>query len=124
MDRLLVADSIATTLQREINSRRKRGRGGAAGQDAEGLWEALAAHMDSIPESEYERQRRAGALRGHSVDASHPPTHLRRRLLLHGTPVPASVTADHGRSERIAGELADVRGTPAREFVRDGYGSQ
>ncbi|WP_053853186.1 M48 family metallopeptidase [Streptomyces sp. NRRL B-24085] len=121
MDRLLVADSIVTTLHREINGRRMRGRGGTAGQDSEGLWEALAAHMDSIPESEYERQRRAGALRGHSVDASHPPTHLRRRLLLEGPPVPASVTADPGRSERIAGELADVRRTLAREVVRDGY---
>ncbi|MEV7072819.1 hypothetical protein ACIQJT_29140 [Streptomyces sp. NPDC091972] len=77
--------------------------------------------MDSIPESEYERQRRAGALRGHSVDASHPPTHLRRRLLLEGPPVPASVTADPGRSERIAAELADVRRALAREVVRDGY---
>lgn len=122
MDRLLVADSIVTTLNREVNSRRMHGRGTTAGQDSEGLWEALAAHMDSIPESEYERQRRVGALRGHSVDASHPPTHLRRRLLLDGPPVPALVTADAGRSERIAGELAGLRGTLAREVVRDGYG--
>jgi Zn-dependent protease with chaperone function len=124
MDRLLVSDSIVTTLHREVNGRRMRGRGGADGQVSEGLWEALAAHMDSIPEYEYERQRRVGALRGHSVDASHPPTHLRRRLLLDGTPVPASVTADPGRSERIAGELADVRRALAREVVRDGFESQ
>lgn len=122
MDRLLVADSIVTTLNREVNSRRIHGRSGTAGQDGEGLWEALAAHMDSIPESEYERQRRVGALRGHCVDATHPPTHLRRRLLLDGPPVPALVTADAARSERIAGELAGLRGTLAREVVRDGYG--
>ncbi|MER6286280.1 M48 family metallopeptidase [Streptomyces sviceus] len=123
MDRFLVTDSVVTTLQRETNGRRMRGRGQASGQGADDLWEVLAAHMDSIPESEYERQRRVGALRGHSVDASHPPTHLRRRLLLDGTPVPALVTADTVRSERIAGELADLRGTLAREVVRDGYGN-
>ncbi|WP_329230424.1 hypothetical protein [Streptomyces canus] len=36
----------------------------------------------------------------------------------------AAVTADTARTERIAGELADVRGTLAREVVRDGYGDQ
>jgi hypothetical protein len=123
MDRLMVTDSIVTTLQRETNSRRLRGTGRGGEQNADGLWEALVAHLDSVPESEFERQRRVGALRGHSVDASHPPTHLRRRLLLDGTPVPASVTKDTARTERIAGELADVRGTLAREVVRDGYGN-
>ncbi|WP_405527425.1 M48 family metallopeptidase [Streptomyces canus] len=124
MDRLMVTDSIVTTLQRETNSRRLRRTGRGGEQNADGLWEALVAHLDSVPESEFERRRRLGALRGHSVDASHPPTHLRRRLLLDGTPVPAAVTADTARTERIAGELADVRGTLAREVVRDGYGDQ
>ncbi|MDQ0763415.1 M48 family metallopeptidase [Streptomyces canus] len=122
MDRLMVTDSIATTLQRETNSRRLRRTGRGGEQNADGLWEALVAHLDSVPESECERRRRVGALRGHSVDASHPPTHLRRRLLLDGTPVPAAVTADSVRAERIAGELADVRATLARDVVRDGYG--
>ena len=90
--------------------------------DADGLWEALAIYLESVPESEFERQRRVGAPRGHSVDASHPPTHL-RRLLLGGAPASAAVTADASRTERIAGELAEVRGTLAREVVRDGYGS-
>ncbi|MFC8428825.1 M48 family metallopeptidase [Streptomyces sp. NPDC057253] len=123
MDRLMVTDSIVTTLHRETNSRRLRGSGRVGQQSADGLWEALAAHLDSVPESEFERQRRVGALRGHSVDATHPPTHLRRRLLLSGTPVSAAVTADTDRTERIAGELADVRAKLAREVVRDGYGN-
>ena len=123
MDRLMVTDSIVTTLHRETNNRRLRGAGGGGQRNGDGLWEALAAHLDSVPESEFERQRRLGALRGHSVDATHPPTHLRRRLLLSGTPMPAAVTADTARTERIAGELADVRRTLAREVVRDGYGN-
>jgi hypothetical protein len=36
----------------------------------------------SIPAHEYERLRRVGARRGHSVDSTHPPTHLRRTCLL------------------------------------------
>ncbi|MEU0406985.1 M48 family metalloprotease [Streptomyces griseorubiginosus] len=123
MDHLMVTDSIVTTLHRETNTRRLSGSGSGGQRNGDGLWEALAAHLDSVPESEFERQRRVGALRGHSVDATHPPTHLRRRLLLSGTPVPAAVTADTARTERIAGELADVRRTLAREVVRDGYGN-
>ncbi|MFF7931354.1 M48 family metalloprotease [Streptomyces sp. NPDC007940] len=123
MDRLMITDSIVTTLLRETNNRRLRGTGRGGQQNADGLWEALAAHLDSVPQSEFERLRRVGALRGHSVDATHPPTHLRRRLLLGRTPVPAAVTADAVRTERIAGELAHLRGTLAREVVRDGYGN-
>jgi len=78
--------------------------------------------MNSIPEFEYERQRRVGALCGHSVDATHPPTHLRRRRLLDAAPVSALVAADEERSARIAAELACARGTVAREVVRDGFG--
>ncbi|MDX2543996.1 M48 family metalloprotease [Streptomyces sp. WI04-05B] len=122
MDRLLVSDSIDITLRREVNGRRMRGGARARGAESDGLWEELAAHMDSIPEFEYERQRRVGALRGHSVDSTHPPTHLRRRRLLEVGPVAGVVTADEERSARIAGELAGARGTVAREVVRDGVG--
>ncbi|MGW5640695.1 M48 family metalloprotease [Streptomyces sp. NPDC003832] len=72
MDRLLVVDSAAVTLRREANGSAKGARRPAA-DAAEALWHRLAADMASIPEREYERRRRAGALRGHSVDATHPP---------------------------------------------------
>lgn len=120
MDRLLVAESVDTTLSREVNARRMRGPGRTASDEAEGMWEALSDHMDSIPESEVERQRRVGALRGHSVDATHPPTHLRRRVLLDGPPLPASVEADAERSRHLASELAGPRAAVARKLVRDG----
>ncbi|WP_055526582.1 M48 family metalloprotease [Streptomyces graminilatus] len=120
MDRLLVIDSIDIILRSEVNSRRLRRGGQARGTEGDGLWEELAAHVASVPESEYERQRRAGALRGHSVDATHPPTHLRRRRLLDGAAVPAVVAADEERVGRIAAELADARRVVAREVVRDG----
>ncbi|MEU6377739.1 M48 family metallopeptidase [Streptomyces sp. NPDC046909] len=120
MDRLMVVESIDTTLYREVNGRKMRGSARVSAKDAEGLWEALATHLDSVPASEHERRRRVSARRGHSVDAIHPPTHLRRALLLHLPPQEASVRADTDRTHRIAGELTDPRAAVALELVRDG----
>ena len=78
--------------------------------------------MKSIPESEYERQRRVAALRGHSVDSTHPPTHLRHQCLLVGTPLPAAVTTDSDRESRIATELAEPRREVAKRVVKHGLG--
>ncbi|MGW3139467.1 M48 family metalloprotease [Streptomyces sp. NPDC001139] len=119
MDRLLVTDSIGTTLSREVNGRRMRRPGRITAEDAQGLWEALGDHMDSIPESEYQRLRRIGERHGHSVDAQHPPTHLRRGLLLRVTPVPPLVTADTARAERITVELDATRAALALKIVKD-----
>ncbi|WP_307865384.1 M48 family metallopeptidase [Streptomyces montanisoli] len=117
MDRLTVAESAETALRREANSGRIRGAGEASRTEPwQGLWKRLAAHMDSIPESEYERRRRVGALRGHSVDSTHPPTHLRRAALLAATPVAASVVTDTAAEEAIATELAPARERLAREL--------
>ncbi|MFF4834007.1 M48 family metallopeptidase [Streptomyces sp. NPDC001315] len=123
MDWFLVADSAATTLRREVNSAGVGGPRAArkAGDPAEGLWERLTAHMASIPDHERERQRRAGALRGHSVDTTHPPTHLRRSCLLAVPPVPAAVGIDDDRQRRITAELTDARGRVARRILRDGF---
>ncbi|MFI9600895.1 M48 family metalloprotease [Streptomyces sp. NPDC052043] len=123
MDRLLTTDSVAVTLRREANNAALTGPRKARRADAgtDELWRRLAAHMTSVPEYEYERQRRVGARRGHSVDATHPPTHLRRTSLLTGTPVTAAVVTDGDREDRIAAELADARGKVARRIVRDGF---
>lgn len=126
MDRLLVGGSAATWLQREANKqqafRSRREVTPGAEEPWQGLWERLAADMESIPESEYERQRRAGARRGHCVDSTHPPTHLRRECLLARTPVDAAVVTDGDSERRIDAELADARMVLARRVVRDGLG--
>ncbi|MET9407032.1 M48 family metallopeptidase [Streptomyces sp. NPDC002935] len=122
MDRLLVADSAAVVLHREVNTAALTGPRGARNDTrTDGLWERLAADMASVPEHELERQRRAGALRGHSVDATHPPTHLRHACLLIGAPTPPAVVADEAREGRIAEELADARAKVARRIIRDGF---
>ncbi|MFB7324635.1 hypothetical protein [Streptomyces sp. NPDC056190] len=123
MDRLLTTDSVAVTLRREANNAALTGPRNARKADAgtDELWKRLAAHMVSVPEYEYERQRRVGARRGHSVDSTHPPTRLRRTCLLTGAPMPAAVVTDGERENRIAAELADARSKVARRIVREGF---
>jgi Zn-dependent protease with chaperone function len=124
MDRLLVADSVVTTLRREGNAAQVVRRGTATGDRADGLWERLVAETDSIPEDEYERQRRVGALRGHSVDSTHPPTHLRRACLLLGDARAAAVIMTDDRAGAIDAELAGPRRVVARHIVRQGFTGQ
>lgn len=105
-----------------VNRIRSAGRGTRRAADrADELWQQLAASVRAIPEHEYERRRRAGRLRGHSIDSTHPPTHLRRERLLTVEPARAGVLAYAGRERRIAAERADVRAEVARRIIRDGF---
>ncbi|SEC17706.1 hypothetical protein SAMN05216532_0692 [Streptomyces sp. 2231.1] len=109
-------------MSREINAAARGGARSGSRDDARanGLWEHLVADLDSVPERERERLRRVGALRGHSVDDTHPPTHLRQQCLLVGEPVPATVTCDEETTRAIAAELAEARRKVARQVLRDG----
>ncbi|GAA4906046.1 M48 family metalloprotease [Streptomyces coeruleoprunus] len=123
MDRLLVADSVGSFLLREANARQVS-RSGARerGQDAaHGLWDRLAAYVESIPQGEYERLRRVGVLRGHGVDSTHPPTHLRRACLLTAAAAPARVVTDEIRAKAIGTELAEAREKAARRVLRGSW---
>ncbi|MFZ3495561.1 M48 family metallopeptidase [Streptomyces sp. 5.8] len=126
LDRLLVGDGVEAHLRRESMEAARAGggpRGRRTGEGAEqGLWERLAARIDSVPESEYERLRRVSARRGHSVDDTHPPTHLRRRCLASADPQPALVVCDGPRAQAVAGELAPARAVLARRVIRDHAG--
>ncbi|WP_371614500.1 M48 family metallopeptidase [Streptomyces sp. NBC_00454] len=122
MDRLLIGGAVDAELRRDAVAAGVRG--GSAGREAReaaerGLWERLAARMGSVPESEYERLRRVSARRGHSVDDTHPPTHLRRRCLLSSAPHPAEVVFDSSRIAAVAAELAPLREELARRVIRD-----
>ncbi|MEH0660141.1 M48 family metallopeptidase [Streptomyces stelliscabiei] len=124
MDRLLITRALGVQLRGAANRAALGGRRSAreAAARADELWEVLTAYAASVPEHEYERQRRAGARRGHQVDATHPPTHLRRACLLAGEPQPAAVVPQAHRTERIAAELATARTEVARRLLRDGLG--
>ncbi|MFD3542698.1 hypothetical protein ACFWUQ_24855 [Streptomyces sp. NPDC058662] len=122
MDRLLIAHAVEMTLRRESAAANLRGgpagRAAVAQAEAE-LWERLAAHTASIPEHEYERLRRLAALRGHSVDSTHPPTHLRRRIAASAGPRAARVVLGEVRAAAVAAELRTARAVVGRRIIRD-----
>nr|WSX54005.1 M48 family metallopeptidase [Streptomyces sp. NBC_00974] len=122
LDRLLIGDAVEAHLRR-ASMAATRADSGPRGREAreaiEGeLWDGLAARIGSIPESEYERLRRVSARRGHSVDDTHPPTHLRRRCLAATGPQPARVVCDTSRTQSIVAELAPARAHLARTLIR------
>ncbi|MFD7163853.1 M48 family metallopeptidase [Streptomyces violascens] len=119
MDRLLIGDSVASALRTESVRAQTRIGGAPPRAAADGLWERSAERAASVPEREYERLRRVAALRGHSVDATHPPTHLRRHLVEAGEPAAAAVVIDSEAAAAIAAELAPARMTVARAVIRD-----
>ncbi|GAA0603390.1 M48 family metallopeptidase [Streptomyces crystallinus] len=121
LDRLLVADAVALELRRESVAAQTKSRASGARDEAErGLWDRLAERIGTVPEREYERLRRASALRGHAVDSTHPPTHLRRRRLAEATvPHPAAVRPTDDRTAAVESELAGARSRVARRVIRD-----
>ncbi|MFE1381899.1 M48 family metalloprotease [Streptomyces sp. NPDC058740] len=122
MDRLLVTGSARTVLQREtVTARTRIGTTARRDDPAEGLWGRIATQVAAVPEREYERLRRVAELRGHSVDATHPPTHLRRRHITRGGHRPAVVVLDASRSAAVDAELQEAARTVARRVLRDGY---
>ncbi|WP_438290750.1 hypothetical protein [Streptomyces sp. HUAS TT7] len=86
---------------------------------ADGLWERSAGRAATVPEREYERLRRVAALCGHSLDATHLPTHLRRHLVEAGEPAAAAVVIEPEAAAAIAAELAPARETVAHAVIRD-----
>ncbi|GAA0300409.1 hypothetical protein GCM10010302_43720 [Streptomyces polychromogenes] len=125
MERLLIADSVQTLMRRESVAAQMTG--GAAGREAReaaerGLWERITAHVSSIPAHEYERLLRVCERRGHGVDDTHPPTHLRLRCLARSEPQPAQVEVGDERAASIAAELASARMVVARQVVRTVHG--
>ncbi|MGW1010806.1 M48 family metalloprotease [Streptomyces termitum] len=119
MDRLLCAGVLERALEREAVAGRTRRSGRAAGEDGgPTVWERVARHAAAVPESEYERLRRRGERRGHSVDATHPPTHLRHRMIT-GRPVREPLLVlDAARAALVDAELDAARRTLARELSK------
>ncbi|MFJ2402227.1 M48 family metalloprotease [Streptomyces xanthochromogenes] len=119
MDRLLIGESIAAALRTESVRAQTRIGGVEPRAAAAGLWERIAERAATVSEREYERLRRVGVLRGHSVDSTHPPTHLRRSLIGAGEPGSAAVVVGPETAAGIAAELAPARSAVAHAVIRD-----
>ncbi|WP_128978768.1 M48 family metallopeptidase [Streptomyces roseicoloratus] len=128
MERLLASRSAEAAPYREIVAARTRSggparRGTPAGRPeeaADGLWERVAAGVRGVPAHEYERLRRAAERRGHRVDATHPPTHLRIRHLARTGRQEPVVELGPTRATAVEAELATPGRTVARVLLRDG----
>ncbi|MFF2194819.1 M48 family metallopeptidase [Streptomyces sp. NPDC058157] len=120
MGRFLVAGSVHTLLRREsVAAQMTGGEAGRKAREAaeQGLWEQIAAHVSSIPAHEYERLLRVSARRGHGVDDTHPPTHLRLECLARSEPQPGRVDFGEERPTAVAAELAPARAAVARQVL-------
>ncbi|HEY8755943.1 MAG TPA: M48 family metallopeptidase [Candidatus Dormibacteraeota bacterium] len=77
----------------------------AVRNDDEDLFAASRRAIAGVPHRELERVRRAAALRGDRVDATHPPTALRLRFVDSRPAAEARVTALPGQLQAIDEEL-------------------
>ncbi|MCZ4119182.1 M48 family metallopeptidase [Streptomyces sp. H39-S7] len=118
-DRLLTGESVSNDLRTQAVRARTRLPGVDPKAVEAGLWTHLATRITSIPAREYDRLRRVSVLRGHAVDATHPPTHLRRSLIADGAQLPGTVVLDAAAVAAIDAELAPARTRLARDVVRD-----
>ncbi|MFG1812103.1 M48 family metallopeptidase [Streptomyces sp. NPDC049040] len=120
LDVLLLAETVDRELRRQAVLARTRTRGSDPKAVEAGLWARLADHARDVPAHERERLRRVAEVRGHSTDSTHPPTHLRRALLLDTSgALPSSVTLDRVEAAAIDAEIAPAGQQVARRILRD-----
>ncbi len=97
MQLLLLASSIELALQR------------AAHQRVSDRVTYLRAELSGVPGSELERLGRVGERRGHRVDSTHPPTHLRRAFIASLPRCEAAVTMSAEEAGRVDTEVLGPR---------------
>jgi Zn-dependent protease with chaperone function len=71
-----------------------------------GFWEQLHSALAAVPEGEKERRRRVRARGPQLVTDTHPPAHLRIRMLRELPAGEATVTISAALEEKIRAELA------------------
>ncbi|MFJ1758045.1 M48 family metalloprotease [Kitasatospora sp. NPDC088134] len=113
---LLNEPTVEAVLVRRRALPRQRSGGRSGGPD---LWAALAEAARTVPASETARRVRASEREVGAVDASHPPTYLRLRMLDTAPPPVdrAPLVLDAGRAAAIEAELAASRERVARELL-------
>jgi Zn-dependent protease with chaperone function len=115
--RLAGRDATATSLHRLLAVRSIETRLSSAVRRGEDPWTALETVV-APPERELRRRLLASERRGHSVDSSHPPTHLRVSLVGSRPAAPAELLLDDDWNARIACELGPSRAA-LRHKLRD-----
>jgi len=96
---MLLAPTVDGVVQRRMHSSNGDGD----------LFDEIEAAVESIPERERERRRRVARLEDARLDATHPPTGLRIRLLEERPRREPRVAADVARRAAVDAELAHFR---------------
>jgi Zn-dependent protease with chaperone function len=98
-EKLLLAPTVDSVVKRRMH-----------GSNADGdLFDEIGAAVDGIPERERERRRRVARLEDARLDATHPPTGLRIRLLEERPRRESRVASDAARRAAIDAELVRFR---------------
>jgi Zn-dependent protease with chaperone function len=116
--RLAGREAAAMSLHRILAIAGVEARLGAAVRRGEDPWATLDATA-APPERELRRLLLASERRGHSVDSSHPPTHLRVSLVRSRSDTDGEIHLDAGWTARIAEELAPTRARLRRRLRDD-----
>jgi Zn-dependent protease with chaperone function len=112
LDKIFLESVVSGTIDRERSLGQVGPRThGNRDERVDALWQRIVETVNSVPESEIARRRLAGEKRGHAVDSSHPPTHLRRAILLLAQAGSPEVVIDAAREGRIEAELFTARRT-------------
>ncbi|BFV60106.1 hypothetical protein KCMC57_up52100 [Kitasatospora sp. CMC57] len=116
LEALLLGPSAETVLLRYRSLPRQRSGPGAGRPDAD-LWAELGGLVGSLTPLERERRLRLSAREAGAVDSTHPPTHLRIKLLggrsVDSHPVPFGPAEQDG----VEAELAPHREWMERELL-------
>ncbi|MEV6103935.1 M48 family metalloprotease [Streptomyces sp. NPDC051940] len=118
-DRLAQHGTAESVLRRQSALAGTRRAGVDARAIEDGLWEQVTEAVRTVPPRELERLRRVDEARGHAVDTTHPPTHLRARRIREGEQVPARITLDEAQAKAVDEELRPAARRLARVVVRD-----
>jgi Zn-dependent protease with chaperone function len=116
--RLAGREAAAMSLHRLLAVTGVGARLSAAVRRGEDPWATLDATV-APPERELRRLLLASERRGHSVDSSHPPTHLRVSLVRSRPDADGEIQLDNDRTARMAEELGPVRARLRRQLRDD-----
>jgi Zn-dependent protease with chaperone function len=116
--RLAGREAAAMSLHRLLAIPGVTARLGGAVRRGEDPWATLDAAV-APPERELRRLLLASERRGHSVDSSHPPTHLRVSLVRSRPDVAGELQVDAEWTDSISAELAPTRARLRRRLRDD-----
>lgn len=97
-----MGDTYRAVIQQRANRRLYPVSGGSG----PAFLDELRSALEAIPESELERRRRVNQHALRKVTDTHPPTHLRIRMLRGLPPRGASVSLPAAQADKIRDELA------------------